>query len=273
MTTETTTAPTGALLAAIAFKAGVRIMEVRARGYRVDTKADASPVTEADHAAEALIMARLAEHLPGMAVISEEAFTREGARETRAFICVDPLDGTKEFVRDDGAFTVNLGHVVDRAPVLGAVYAPALGRLFWSEGPGRAYETRIEARSNVRFDPGSGHAISVAAAPDGLRALTSRSHLDAETEAFLSRHRIAATMGLGSSLKFCLLAAGEADVYPRFGPTMEWDTAAGQAILEAAGGSVVTLDGMPLTYGKWEAGLRNPGFIAWGASPIAAPVG
>ncbi len=254
--------------AALCVEAGAVVMEVYARGCETRLKSDASPVTEADERAEAVILAALSENLPGWPVLAEEAAARgEVPPASTRFILVDPLDGTREFINRNDEFTVNIGLVSEGLPVAGAVYAPALGRL-WSGG----------ATARVR-DVAPGAALSSAVAVRTLRtrqapatawtALASRSHCDAETEAFLARHPVTERRPAGSSLKFCVVAEGDADVYPRFGPTMEWDTAAGDAVLRAAGGTVLDDEGRVFRYGKAEGRYRNGPFVAWG-DPRAA---
>lgn len=248
---------------AIAAEAGARIVAVRERPHAVEAKADGSPLTEADLAAEAVIAAGLAAAAPGIPVVSEEDAARAAPPAGAAFILVDPLDGTKEFLGPSGEFTVNIALVEAGRPVCGVVYAPALGRIWQgSLGPGAA------AGALAPGDDAAGIAwrpIRARPRPAKLVAVASRSHLDPQTEAFLAALPIADRRSIGSSLKFCLVAEGEADVYPRLAPTMEWDTAAGQAVLEAAGGSVTTPEGAPFRYGKADGGFRNGPFVAWGA--------
>ena len=255
--------------AALCVEAGAVVMDVYRAGCATRTKADQSPVTEADERAEALILARLADCLPGWPVLAEEAAARgQGLAGCPRFILVDPLDGTREFVSRNGEFTVNIGLVVAGVPVAGAVYAPVLDRL-WSGG--------ATARLR-RIVPGAGlheatedRPLRTRSAPAaGWTALASRSHGDAETEALLARLPVSDRRAAGSSLKFCVVAEGEADVYPRFGLTMEWDTAAGDAVLRAAGGTVLDPDGAPFRYGKADAGYRNGPFVAWGDPGAAA---
>lgn len=249
--------------AAVCVEAGATVMEVYRAGGEARLKADRSPVTEADERAEALILARLADLMPGWPVLAEEAAAAgQGLAACARFILVDPLDGTREFVGRNGEFTVNVGLVVDGVPVAGAVYAPALERL-WSGGA--TARLRRIAPGAPLAEAAEDRAIRTRAAPAaGWIALASRSHADAETEALLARLPVAERRAAGSSLKFCVVAEGEADVYPRFGPTMEWDTAAGEAVLRAAGGTVLRPDGSRFGYGKAEAGYRNGAFVAWG---------
>ncbi|RBP16421.1 3'(2'),5'-bisphosphate nucleotidase [Roseiarcus fermentans] len=256
------------LLADIALAAGPAVMEVYAADAAVSSKSDGSPVTLADERAEAIICDRLARALPDTPVVAEEmtAAGRQVAIADR-FLLVDPLDGTKEFITRNGEFTINVALIEGGKPVAGAVYAPALARL-WFAGD-RAFVCDVPVGSGL---PGRAAwtAIGARAAPERLVAVASRSHADAETEAFLARLPVGERRAAGSSLKFCLVAEGLADVYPRFGPTMEWDTAAGDAVLRAAGGVVLTASGAPLAYGKADAKLRNGSFIAWGDPAAAA---
>ena len=253
-----------AALAEIAHDAGQLILRFYAEGARVRTKADDSPVTEADEEAERLIAAGLAQLAPDVPVIAEEAMAKghKPAPGPRFFL-VDPLDGTKEFLKRNGEFTVNIALIEDGRPVIGVLLAPAKHRLFIGDGSNGAFE--VAAQEQKLIDLARARTLHVRSAPkDGLIALASRTHGDLKTEEYLSRYPIAKLMVAGSSLKFGLIAAGEADLYPRHGPTMEWDTAAGQAVLEAAGGSVTTLEGAPLKYGKIDTGYRNPYFVARG---------
>jgi 3'(2'), 5'-bisphosphate nucleotidase len=240
-------------------------------GVAVETKADNSPVTVADREAEAVLVAALSEIAPDTPVIAEE-----GAAGVRipnagnAFFLVDPLDGTREFINKRGEFTVNIAMISNGVPVFGIVYAPALGQLYATlaatSSAAATVALQAAAVADCRFEPITTRAPDTQA----LVAVASRSHMTPEGEAWLARWPIAQRRDAGSSLKFCLIARGEADVYPRHGPTMEWDTAAGDAILRAAGGIVTTLDGQPLPYGKFENGYRNPHFVAWGTRQALA---
>lgn len=228
-------------------------------------KEDRSPVTAADLEAEAFILSRLALLAPGVSVIAEEEAAAGRMQHIgNRFYLVDPLDGTKEFLNRNGEFTVNVGEIADGEPVRGAVFAPAIHRLFFGERETGAFEIgtdSAEAPDFSRADP-----IKVRKpASDGLVAVASRSHRDYQTEEFLARFPVKAFVSAGSSLKLCLVAAGEADIYPRLGRTMEWDIAAGHAVLAAAGGSVTTVDGAPFRYGKVGEGFANPHFVARGA--------
>lgn len=247
------------LITEIAVSAGELIMEVYGSDFEIASKADASPVTEADQRAEALILPRLADLTPDVPIVAEEQVSAGNVPniDNGVFWLVDPLDGTREFIARNGEFTVNIALIRAGHPVLGVVHTPARGETFTASGPSFALR---------RIAGGKPEAITVRAAPeDGLVAMVSRSHKSAETDTFLARYPIVATRNAGSSLKFCVLAAGEADLYPRLGRTMEWDTAAGHAVLAAAGGRVTKLDGSPLTYGK--PGFENPHFLARGAAP------
>jgi 3'(2'), 5'-bisphosphate nucleotidase len=258
-------------LAGAALAAGPAVMEEYERGCEVAAKKDGSPVTSADHRAEAIICERLTGMVPMPPVCAEEAMAA-GAEPGVAerFLLVDPLDGTREFLAGNGEFTINVALIERGAPVAGAVYAPAIGRL-WVGGD-TAFVS--EARPGAPL-PGEGsrRPIRTRRAPLSLVALASRSHLDPQSESFLKGLPIGETRFAGSSLKFCLIAEGEGDVYPRFAPTMEWDTAAGDAVLRAAGGAVLDPAGRPLSYGKVESGLRNGPFIAWGDATAARRFG
>jgi 3'(2'),5'-bisphosphate nucleotidase len=256
------------VLAEIAIAAGPAVMEVYASEGTVVQKADGSPVTLADERAEAIICGHLAHLLPATPVVGEE-MTAAGRTVAVAdrFLLVDPLDGTKEFIKRNGEFTINVALIESGRPIAGAVYAPALGRLWF--GGERAFVCEAPVGAALP-DSGSWRPIRARRAPDRLVVLASRSHADAATEAFLARLPVAERRASGSSLKFCRIAEGLADVYPRFGPTMEWDTAAGDAVLRAAGGIVLDSSGAPLAYGKTGAGLRNGAFVAWGDPAAAA---
>jgi 3'(2'), 5'-bisphosphate nucleotidase len=253
---------TARLFARIALRAGAAIMRARDARHRPDTKSDGSPVTAADLAADEIIREHLARDLPTLAVITEETCTAASAADAACFALVDPLDGTREFINGSDEFTVNIALIMDHVPVAGAVYAPALRRLYI----GGTSAHRLDVAPDAAEPSLDGlRPIAVKPPPPaGWRAVVSRSHLDPETRQWIERHRIAALCPAGSSLKFCAVAEGEADVYPRLGPTMEWDTAAGHAVLRAAGGRVTALDGKPLRYGKPQ--FRNGSFVAWGAS-------
>lgn len=239
----------------VARAAGEVILSVYATDFSVRSKGDASPVTLADEQAEALILSALARLTPDIPVVAEEAVAAGDVPKLgNRFWLVDPLDGTKEFINRNGEFTVNIALIEAGRPVLGVVLAPALGRLFAGRvGHGAFLEQGLVRRPiHCRLPPA-----------EGLTVVASRSHGDAlALETFLTGRKVATLKNAGSSLKFCLVAAGEADIYPRLGRTMEWDTAAGHAVLSAAGGRVTDVSGDPLVYGK--ADFANPHFVAWG---------
>lgn len=256
---------TGDTLARIALDAGALIMEVYATDFDVDRKDDSSPVTEADEKAEALILAALAEADPSLPVIAEESVAAGNIPEHGArFALVDPLDGTKEFINKRGEFTVNIGIIENGVPVMGVVYAPALSRLFVADSRFSAWQASAEPGGELP-PQAERTQLRIRRAPDGgITAIASKSHRSDETNDFLETQNVGDIISAGSSLKFCLIAAGEADLYPRHGRTMEWDTAAGQAVAEAAGARVTETDGSPLLYGKKARGYDNPHFIVWG---------
>jgi len=243
-------------------RAGGAIMAVYATDFSVQSKADASPVTVADEAAEKIILADLAAIAPGIPVVAEEAVAAGKVPVVaERFFLVDPLDGTKEFISHRDEFTVNVALIEAGEPVFGVVYAPARHELYWGDvRTGKA--GRIDADPDGTM-PSLGNGITARVAPArGLTAVASRSHRTPETDAFLANYPVTEFRSIGSSLKFCLVANGEADIYPRLGPTMEWDTAAGHAVLAAAGGRVSGLAGEPFRYGK--PGFRNGNFVARG---------
>jgi 3'(2'),5'-bisphosphate nucleotidase len=252
------------ILADVALQAGPAIMHVYERGDPgARIKPDHSPVCEADEVAERVILDALAARLPQWRVIAEESAARGVIPVCgRGFLLVDPLDGTKEFLRRNGEFTVNIALIVDTEPRAGAVYAPALGKLWF----GGEHAFACDAKLGAALPPvAERRELKVRSVPEQrIVALTSRSHLDAETEKLLSAMDVSERRQIGSSLKFCLIAEGGADLYPRFSPTMEWDVAAGEAVLRAAGGQVLSAEGVPLCYGKKSESYRNGAFIAWG---------
>jgi 3'(2'), 5'-bisphosphate nucleotidase len=253
-------------LAETAWHAGEIILSHYAAGVEARHKEDHSPVTAADEEAETFILSRLKALSPDETVIAEEEVSAGHLREIGArFFLVDPLDGTKEFISRNGEFTVNIAEIENGKPVRGVVYAPAKNRLFIGEVGHGAFE--IATAPGALPDFAEAKAIAVRPIPaDGMVAVASRSHRDSKTDEYLAAYPIKDFVSAGSSLKFCLVAAGEADIYPRHGRTMEWDTAAGHAVLAAAGGSVTTLDGRPFTYGKVEEKFANPFFVARGGS-------
>ena len=251
-----------------ALRAGRVILDIHERGCAVETKADASPVTEADIAAEAEILAVLTPILPDIPVIAEEQMSQgiqpdiSGGR----FLLIDPLDGTREFVSRNGEFTVNIALIEDGVPVAGIVYAPVLGAAYVGDASGAwklevGVDDQIIGRKQIRVRERQTPPV----------ALTSRSHKDAFTGPYLDSLGVTECRTVGSSLKFGVLAEGAADIYARYNRTMEWDTAAGDAVLRAAGGMTLTADGTPLKYGKigqaHDADFANPGFFAWGQVP------
>ncbi|WP_235017039.1 3'(2'),5'-bisphosphate nucleotidase CysQ [Tistlia consotensis] len=247
------------VLRLIAERAGKIVLGYYAEGedIEVTTKADDSPVTAADVACEEFILDALAKLTPDVPVVSEESFSngvhpKIGPHDL--FWLVDPLDGTKEFLSRNGEFTVNIALVQDGKPIAGVVHAPALA-MTWAGS---------EAKATFSQTDQPPMPIEIRQVPEeGLTVVASRRHGDDRIEDYLAGFQVHQTLAAGSSVKFCLIASGRADLYPRFGPTMEWDTAAGQAVLEAAGGRVETLDGQPLRYGK--PGWRNPEFVAFGS--------
>ena len=244
----------------LALQAGDRIMQVyNGPDFEVKSKSDASPVTEADEAADALISAGLRLAFPDVVLITEEQAASH-ALTARTFLIVDPLDGTKEFVQRRGDFTVNIAYVEDGVPLRGVVYAPAQDRLFYTLPDGTTVE---EIGAFDKDVVGTLKRIGVCRPDNGaLMVVASKSHRDAATDDYISKYAVKDMTSAGSSLKFCLVATGEADLYPRLGRTMEWDTAAGDAVLRGAGGHVVRFDDhTPLAYGK--PGWDNPFFIAY----------
>lgn len=235
----------------VAQAAGAAIMDVYNKGSSANQKSDGSPVTEADLRAEKIILDGLAQCAADISIVSEENAKSHDAPVVDLFFLVDPLDGTREFIKADGkgAFTVNIGLVHKGQPIMGIVFAPALKDIYWGVAGFGAFHN--ENPIHTRQVPESGAV-----------ALASVSHRDAETDEWLIRNEVSQTISIGSSLKFCLVARGEADFYPRFGPTMEWDTAAGHAVLSAAGGRVTHPEGEDFTYGK--PAYRNGAFIGIG---------
>jgi 3'(2'), 5'-bisphosphate nucleotidase len=241
----------------IAESAGEEILRHYHAGTTARLKSDSTPVTAADEAAEAIILPALAGVLPGVPCVAEEACARGGLPSIEGsgrFILVDPLDGTREFLAGNGEFTVNIALIEDRRPVYGVVHLPALGTTYAGGPAGATLAVAGEPRQSI---------MARAKPADGIIVLASRSHNVGDTlDRYLEGHQVAERIAAGSSLKFCRIAEGLADLYPRFGRTMEWDTAAGHAVLAAAGGTVVTHDGQPLLYGK--PGFENPDFFARG---------
>lgn len=243
-------------LHAIALDAGKAIMEIYNSDFQVDSKDDSSPVTEADRRAEDLITARIKADIgEAYPIVGEEAFADGHVPNIAGgtFWLVDPLDGTKEFINRNGEFTVNIALIDGGRPVLGVVHAPAIKQTFMGSPHGAFADLDGTGPKPIRCRPWPSN---------GITALVSKSHKSPETDEFLQQYKIKEEIGAGSSLKFCTVARGVADLYPRLGRTMEWDTAAGHAVLSAAGGTVNDLDGNELRYGK--PGFDNPHFIASG---------
>jgi 3'(2'), 5'-bisphosphate nucleotidase len=257
--------------AQMASMAGRAIMDVYETDFLTTKKSDGSPVTLADESAEAIILPAVKALLPHAQIVAEEQSSREGAPKhaDAVLVLIDPLDGTREFVARNGEFTVNIALVQDGAPVAGCVYAPAQARMWvGAQGLG-AWAGTVAPGAPVT--PAGLDAIRVRQpTKDGWVAVASRSHGHKETEAFLAKLGKVERRSVGSSLKLCLLAQGEVDVYPRFGPVMEWDIAAGHAILAAAGGRVETPKGEPVGYGRADRRFEAGPFIAWGGG--RAPV-
>ena len=243
----------------LAIEAGEKIMEIYdGPDFDVRAKSDDSPVTAADEAADALISDGLRAAFPEMPLVTEEQSDSHG-QSVSTFLIVDPLDGTKEFVQRRGDFPVNIALVEDGQPTLGVVYAPAKGRLFYTDASGVSVEEQGPFDADT---PGATAPINVSTPDAALRVVASKSHRDAATDDYIGKYEVADMKSAGSSLKFCLVATGEADIYPRLGRTMEWDTAAGHAVLGGAGGKVVRFDDHTvLGYGK--PGFENPFFIAY----------
>jgi len=253
----------GHALIPIVDRAGEAILKVYDGGFSVQHKEDDSPLTLADLESQRVILEALTALTPDIPILSEESAQApwDERRQWRELWVVDPLDGTREFVKRNGEFTVNIALVVDHEPVLGIVAAPACGLLYWgATGLGAFSRHRGAAERPIR----------VSTPPDPLRIVGSRSHVSPDTAAYLARLRPHVMTSIGSSLKFCLVAEGNADLYPRFGPTSEWDTAAGQALLEAAGGHVTRLDGHRLRY-NCRASVLNGDFIAFSDASVLPP--
>jgi len=253
----------------ISEEAGLAILDVyRSEAIAGDHKSDGSPITEADRAAQRIIASGLTRIAPDIPQSSEEAAAVDYAERSGwpVFWLIDPLDGTKEFLQRSDEFTVNIALIVEGVAHLGVVHAPALHATYWGDANSGAHKHDRSGRRSIRTQPP--HAVP--------KILVSRSHRDEQTNVFLERFGRHEATSVGSSLKFCVIAEGSASLYPRFGPTMEWDVAAGACILEAAGGSVCDLHGQPLRFNKPD--LHNPPFVAawsadWQASADAAPVG
>lgn len=263
-------------LIAAALEAGAAIMALRRAGVKVEHKSDASPVTAADREAEDILVAAIAKAAPGVPVVAEEAMSQGREPETgELFFLVDPLDGTREFVTGSADFTVNVALVERGRPVWGLVYAPALGRLFVSveETAAAEAQTGYGAPARSMTDLSLSPIRTAKRTTAGVRATMSGSHQGGEVDALRNAGlAVAGVERRGSSLKFGLIAAGEADIYPRFGETSAWDTAAGHAVVLAAGGAMTTLDGTDLLYPHNDENWNNPPFIVWGDPALVVPV-
>ena len=255
---------------------GQLILRYRGTDSEVSLKGDGSPVTVADRATEEMIINDLARIAPGIMVIGEESagVLPDGFNPDEPFFLVDPLDGTRDFVKGGKEFSINIALIEKRQPVFGLIYAPALQVLYVTLAPDKAVCARLAPERGESLESLPHSKLKTREpSPDSLKVLLSKSHLNDETESFVSKLPISETAQLGSSLKFAVLADGGADLYARIAPTFEWDTAAGHAILNAAGGTVTGLEGSPLTYGKRETKLINPPFIAWGLDKTRAALG
>jgi 3'(2'), 5'-bisphosphate nucleotidase len=264
-----------AALTHTARSAGELILRYRGQNSDVTLKPDGSPVTHADQVAEELILNDLSRIASGVTVVAEEsvAVLPDGFNPDEPFFLVDPLDGTKDFIKGGKEFTVNIALVRKRRPVFGLIYAPALQVLYVTLSTTEAVCARLAPDRSEPLEALNPSPMRTRQA-DGalLKAVVSRSHRNEQTDRYVASLPLSETAELGSSLKFAVIADGDADIYPRLSPTFEWDTAAGHAILNAAGGTVLTLDGQPLMYGKRETALLNPGFVALGRESTGAQI-
>ncbi len=254
----------------IVARASAETLAIPFSSVSLRTKTDLTPVTAADEASEAVILEGVSRLLPGVPVIAEESFGRNPPASVEpSFVIVDPLDGTKEFLAGRDEFTVNVGIVTNGVPIAGIIAAPAQGLLWRGVAGGKAERLNLRFASG-RAEANGGISVRTRPAPDRVTIATSRSHLDEQTEDFLARMPVGKRYLCGSSIKFCQLAQGDADIYPRLSPTREWDIAAGYAILLAAGGAMTAPDGSALRFGNMAARFLIPGFIAWGDPAFAA---
>ena len=249
-------------LVSLAFKAGGEIMNLYNQEIKFDLKNDLSPITQADRISDEIIVNGLNKEFSEIQCISEESHSKIDIKSlNNIFFLVDPLDGTKEFIEKNDEFTVNIALINKNKPELGVIYAPAKNKIFFTDDDGKAYELEVENYQN-EVNLNKSKRISVSKETKNLIAITSRSHNNEATKNFLEKYQIKEKIICGSSLKFCLVANGQANIYPRLGPTKEWDTAAGHAILENAGGKIKSLDDKELLYGKTNEDFLNPEFIA-----------
>ena len=249
-------------LVSLAFKAGGEIMNLYNQEIKFDLKNDLSPITQADRISDEIIVNGLNKEFSEIQCISEESHSKIDIKSlNNIFFLVDPLDGTKEFIEKNDEFTVNIALINKNKPEIGVIYAPAKNKIFFTDDDGKAYELEVENYQN-EVNLNRSKRISVSKETKNLIAITSRSHNNETTNNFLEKYKIKEKIICGSSLKFCLVANGQANIYPRLGPTKEWDTAAGHAILENAGGKIKSLNDKELLYGKTNEGFLNPEFIA-----------
>jgi 3'(2'), 5'-bisphosphate nucleotidase len=252
-------------LTTLASQAAAAVLAIPRSALAVESKADNSPVTAADKASDSIICEGLSRLLPGVPVVSEESKNQPtSVRSSASFVLVDPLDGTKEFLANRNEFTINLGLIIDGRPVAGIVGAPALGLVFRGLVGSGAQRLKLVAGAPSELATEIAPISARSSPSDGLVATLSRSHLESATEAFLKRLPIVSRLPCGSALKFCRVAEGQADIYPRLAPTSEWDVAAGHALLVAAGGDVTTPAGDTIIYGRADARFLIPAFVAWG---------
>jgi 3'(2'), 5'-bisphosphate nucleotidase len=258
-------------LSSLVSTASAAILTARATALDARTKADLSPVTAADHASEAVLLEGIARLLPGMPIVSEEAVTRSAPSQlSDSFVLVDPLDGTRELLAGRNEFTINVAVMTSEGPWLGIVAAPAQGALWRGIANGGAERLLLPAGAPTSAATERRPLRTRPRPPTGIVAAVSRSHFDPSTAAFMERLPAAERLACGSALKFCRIAEGKADIYPRLSVTCEWDVAAGHALVMAAGGTVLTPGGGPILYGRLDAEFRVPGFIAWGDPSGAA---
>ncbi len=247
-----------------AHEAGKAIMEIYTNDFQVENKEDGSPVTKADQASEDIILKALQNKAPQIPIISEEAASVGNIPEvSKTFFLVDPLDGTKEFINKRDEFTINIALIENNIPTYGLIYAPAIQEIYYTTTKSDVFQAKLDSNLPKCTLEQKIQIKTKSPSDQGLTVVTSRSHLNEATKKYLDKYKIHKCTAAGSSLKFCLIAKGTADFYPRLSPTMEWDTAAGHAILQAAGGIVLCEDDTPLLYGKTDKNFKNSGFLAW----------